>query len=96
VRGSIGVADDKLCSASGIDASDDEADLTKLRAPRPLRQPSSRSPAPAHLRRVDNPIAVPAGQRVCPKCGGLRVCVEPHVTEVIVACMNSRSTTSGR
>jgi hypothetical protein len=26
---------------------------------------------------------VPAGQRACPKCGGDRQCVEPHVTEVI-------------
>jgi transposase len=26
---------------------------------------------------------VPAGQRACPRCGGERQCIEPHVTEVI-------------
>jgi len=38
---------------------------------------------PAHLRRVDHPIAVPAAHRACPRCGGDRQCDEPHVTEVI-------------
>ena len=74
-------ADDQLRAASGID--DDEADdVSKLRTPPPPRQPRSSKP-PAHLPRVDNPIEVPAAQRTCPKCGGDRVCGEPHVTEVI-------------
>jgi transposase len=79
----IEAADGQLRGASGIDNPADATDLTKLRTQRPLRQPPSRSSAPAHLRRVDNPIAVPADQRACPKCGGQRECVEPHVTEVI-------------
>lgn len=74
-------ADDQLRVASGIDEGEDD-DVTKLRTPPPPRQPRSPTP-PAHMRRVDNPIAVPAAQRSCPKCGGDRLCVDPHVTEVI-------------
>jgi transposase len=74
-------ADDKLRVASGIDDSKDD-DVRKLRTPPPPRQPRSPAP-PAHLRRVDNPIAVPATHRACPRCGGDRQCGEPHVTEVI-------------
>lgn len=73
-------ADLKLRDASGID---DEGDLSKLKTARPPRQPPTRTPAPAHLRRVDNLIAVPAEQRPCPRCGSERVCVDHEVTEVI-------------
>lgn len=72
-------ADQRLRAASGID--DDE--LTKLRTQRPPRQPGGRTPAPAHLRRVDNPILVPAEQRACPRCGADRVCIDHEVTEII-------------
>ncbi|HEU4726670.1 MAG TPA: IS66 family transposase [Kofleriaceae bacterium] len=74
-------ADDELRTASGIDEGEDD-DVSNLRTPPPPHQPRSPTP-PAHLRRVANPIAVPAGQRACPTCGGERQCVEPHVTEVI-------------
>lgn len=74
-------ADDQLRGASGID-DDEEDDVSKLRTPPPPRQPRSPTP-PAHLRRIDHPIAVPAEQRACPKCGGDRQCTEPHITEVI-------------
>jgi transposase len=74
-------ADEELRTASGIGEGEDD-DVTKLRTPPPPRQPRSPTP-PAHLRRVANPIAVPAGQRACPRCGGERQCIEPHVTEVI-------------
>jgi transposase len=74
-------ADDELRAASGIDDNEDD-DVSKLRTPPPPRQPRSPVP-PAHLRRVDNPIAVPAAHRACPRCGGDRQCDEPHVTEVI-------------
>lgn len=47
------------------------------------RKPRGRRPLPAHLRRIDNPIAVPAEQRACPTCGGERKCIEHEVTEVI-------------
>ncbi len=77
----LGAADDELRTASGIDEGEDD-DVTKLRTPPPPRQPRSPTP-PAHLRRVANPIAVPAGERACPRCGGERQCIEPHVTEVI-------------
>jgi transposase len=74
-------ADDQLRAASGIDDDQDD-DVSKLRTPPPPRQPRSPTP-PAHLRRIDHPIAVPAEQRACPRCGGDRQCTEPHVTEVI-------------
>lgn len=74
-------ADAKLRSASGIDDAKD-ADLGKLET-RPPRQPANRAPAPDHLRRVDNPILVPAVQRACPQCGAERACVGHDVTEVI-------------
>ena len=74
-------ADDELRAASGIDDNEDD-DVSKLRTPPPPRQPRSPVP-PAHLRRVDNPIAVPTAHRACPRCGSDRQCDEPHVTEVI-------------
>lgn len=74
-------ADDQLRAASGIDDDEDD-DVSKLRTPPPPRQPRSPTP-PAHLRRIDHPIAVPAEQRACPKCGGDRQCIESHITEVI-------------
>jgi transposase len=73
-------ADAKLRGASGIDAADD--DLGKLRT-RPPRQPAARTPTPAHLRRVDNPLLVPPAQRSCPRCGTERACIGHDVTEVI-------------
>jgi hypothetical protein len=63
-------ADDELRVASGIDEGEDD-DVSKLRTPPPPRQPRSPTP-PAHLRRVDHRIDVPAAQRACPTCGGLR------------------------
>lgn len=73
-------ADRKLRDASGID---DEGDLSKLKTRRPPAQPPMRTPAPAHLRRVNNIIAVPPAQRPCPRCGVERVCIDHEVTEVI-------------
>lgn len=75
-------ADGKLRAASGIDGNKPDNDLTGLKT-RPPRQPPSRTPAAAHLPRVENPIAVPPEQRACPKCGGERVCMGHDVTEVI-------------
>lgn len=73
-------ADAKLRNASGIDEQED--DLAK-RKTRPPRQPHSRAPAPAHLRRVDNPISVPQAQRPCPRCGSERACIGHDVAELI-------------
>lgn len=75
-------ADTKLRTASGIDDEKPDADLAALKT-RPPRQPPSRTPAAAHLPRVDNPIAVPIEQRACPTCGVERVCIGHDVTEVI-------------
>ena len=70
-------ADDKLRAASEIDD-----DLAALET-RPPRQPPSRTPAPEHLPRVENPIVVPLDKRACPKCGGERVCIGHDITEVV-------------
>ncbi|MBX3159207.1 MAG: IS66 family transposase [Deltaproteobacteria bacterium] len=75
-------ADAKLRAASGVDDGAKDGDLAKLRT-RPPRQPASRASAPAHLRRVDNPILVPAGRRACPQCGTERMCIGHDVSEVI-------------
>ena len=74
----LGTADRDLLSAAGLD--DDQP--AKRRTDPPRRQPV-RGPAPAHLRRVDNPLPVPAAERGCPDCGGARACITPEVTEVI-------------
>lgn len=47
------------------------------------RQPPVRKPLPAKLRRVDNPIEVPAEQRACPECGAERTCIGHDVSEVV-------------
>ncbi len=75
-------ADGKLRGASGIDGNQRDSDLADLTT-RPPRQPPSRTPASAHLPRVENPIGGPPEQRACPKCGGERVCIGHDVTEVI-------------
>jgi len=80
--GEIDDADGKLRSASGIDAEKPGEDLSALKT-RPRHQPRTRAPAPAHLPRVENPIAVPPEQRACPKCGVERVCIGHDITEVI-------------
>jgi transposase len=51
--------------------------------PKPPRQPPVRRPPPPNLRRVDNPIPVPAEERACPICGMQRKCIGHDPTEVI-------------
>ena len=82
---------DKLRETSDQDAAaanqklQDAADQHGGRPERtkPPRQPPVRRPAPAKLRRVDNPIAVPAEERACPDCGAVRKCIAHETTEVI-------------
>lgn len=50
--------------------------------PRP-KQPRPKKSAPAHLRRVDNPLPLPATERRCPTCGEERACILHETTEVI-------------
>jgi len=75
-------ADAKLRAASGLDDKKDDGDLAKLKT-RPPRQPASRTPPPANLRRVDNPLLVPVDRRACPRCGTERACIGHDITEVI-------------
>jgi transposase len=51
--------------------------------PKPPRQPPVRRPPPPNLRRVDNPLPVPAEERACPICGKQRKCIGHDPTEVI-------------
>jgi transposase len=46
------------------------------------KQPPVRRPLPPHLRRVPNPIEVPASERPCPECGEERTCIAHETTEV--------------
>ncbi len=72
-------ANRQLRQASAIDAKKDEAG----EAEPPRKQPPLRRPLPPGLRRVANPILVPAAERPCPKCGVERKCIGHDVTEVI-------------
>ncbi len=74
-------ADAKLRAASGVDDDKDD-DLGKLKT-RPPRQPTNRTPAPDHLRRIDTPLLVPAPHRACPRCGAERTCIGHDISEVI-------------
>ena len=51
--------------------------------PKPPKQPPVRRPPPPGLRRVENPIPVPEGERACPNCGGERKCIAHETTPVI-------------
>lgn len=73
-------ANRQLRQASAIDEERDEAAEAE---PQPRKQPPLRRPLPPELRRVENPIPVPAGERPCPKCGAERKCIGHDVTEVI-------------
>jgi transposase len=72
-------ANGRLRDASGIDEPNDDEPKTKP----PRNQPGRRNPAPPHLRRVLNPIPVPATERACPRCGKERRCMGHDITEVI-------------
>lgn len=47
------------------------------------RSAHRRDAPPAHLRRIDNPIFVPAEQRACPSGGAERARIGHEVTEII-------------
>ena len=81
----VDAADERLRDASGIDDAkpdDGEGSIGKRRTDEPPPQPRRES-APAHLRRVDNRLLVPADERACPRCGVERACIGHDVTEVI-------------
>jgi transposase len=73
-------ADEKLKVASAIDATRFDGERTTDQPPPP---PRVRRTPPADLRRVDNPIPVPATERACPTCGKERACIGHDVTETI-------------
>ncbi len=69
------------------DAAEDNGGREKDKAAgsetKPAKQPPARRPPPPGLRRVDNPIPVPAAERSCPVCGADRTCIGHDTTEVI-------------
>jgi transposase len=75
----VAEADEHLRAASGIDQPPAEQALTNP----PKRPPAVRRPLPTHLRRVENVIPVPDGERPCPRCGALRTCIGHDVSQVI-------------
>lgn len=50
---------------------------------KPPKQPAVRRKPSSKLRRVENPIPVPDGERACPVCGAMRKCIAHEITEVI-------------
>jgi transposase len=75
-------ANRKLRSAAGVD-EEAQRDAETQETKEPRRQPPLRQAPPAHLRRIDNPLSVPAAERACPRCGAERKCIGHDVTEVI-------------
>jgi hypothetical protein len=67
-QGELAKANEKLQETADTHAGRDE-----LAAP--PKQPPVRRPPPPELRRIDNPIAVPAPERACPRCGKERTCI---------------------
>lgn len=55
----------------------------RVEPPKPPKQPPVRRPLPPGLRRVENRIPVPDGERPCPRCGAGRKCVCYETTPVI-------------
>jgi hypothetical protein len=72
----------RLRSAAGVDEHA-QRDVGTQETREPRTQPPLRRAPPAHLRRINNPLAVPATERPCPKCGAERKCIGHDVTEVI-------------
>ena len=70
-------ANERLQEASDNESKDPDT------SNKPPKQPPVRKPAPDHLERVPNPIAVPDEERKCPQCGADRKCVAHDKTEVI-------------
>ncbi len=75
-EGELAKANEKLQETADTHAGRDE-----LAAP--PKQPPVRRPPPPELRRIDNPIAVPAPERPCPRCGKERKCIGHETTNVI-------------
>jgi transposase len=76
--GDLAELDARLRRSSGIDEK-----TAKEQGEKPRQGRRGRQPAPAHLRRVENLLLVPAAERPCPVCGVERKCIGHDVSEVI-------------
>jgi transposase len=75
-EGELAKANEKLQETADTHAGRDEIAA-------PPKQPPVRRPPPPELRRIDNPIVVPASERPCPRCGKERTCIGHETTSVI-------------
>jgi transposase len=80
--GELAEADAKLNDAAEQNGGR-EKDKPAAKETKPEKQPPVRRPPPPGLRRVDNPIPVPAEERACPVCSTQRECIGHDTTEVI-------------
>jgi transposase len=76
---SLAEANHKLKVAADLEKKDEQQGASE----KPQRQPPMRRPIPPDLKRVENPINVPADERACPACGNERACIGHDITEVI-------------
>ena len=76
-------ADDELRRTAEIDKELAAREREKQEKPRGKQKRPARRLFPEKLRRVENPIAVPAEDRPCPKCGGERKCIGHDITETL-------------
>lgn len=76
-------ANEQLAEASKRIGDDDGERKSKPDDERPPKQPPVRRPPPPNLRRVENLLPVPDGERPCPVCGTARACIGHEVTEII-------------
>jgi transposase len=74
-RKSLADADAKLKDAAPLPPKKEKPEVPK--------QPALRRPPPPELRRIENLIRVPEGERSCPVCGTMRKCIGHEITEVI-------------
>lgn len=79
----LGQANDELKAAADLDALSKAGDKPAATAEKPKRQPPVRRALPPNLRRVPNPIAVPADERACPCCGEERKSIGYDTTNVV-------------
>ena len=79
MEGHLGEVNEKLSDAADANSGRKADEATK----NVKKQPPVRRPPPPDLRRVDNPLSVPAEERPCPICKAERTCIGHDTTEVI-------------
>lgn len=81
--GKLAEADANLKNAAEKNGGREKDAAAAEATTQPAKQPPARRTPPPGLRRVENPIPVPAEQRPCPVCGRERACIGHDTTPVI-------------